>query len=177
MRTDSQASNSTLPEDQPLFLVRIPEGQIFGPVPRSQVDQWVIEGRIDGKCEMREAGTNTWEKSANFYPILALPEEVGAGTPFHKARKPQNQAVYQFPHRGGASLLFAVIGLMGGCPIFSVAAWAMAYADLEGIEQQRVDPAGRTMLVWAHNLGMIGSIAYGVIFLAFLMVAMFTLLL
>ncbi|WP_146118817.1 hypothetical protein [Blastopirellula marina] len=68
--------------------------------------------------------------------------------------------------------MFAVFGLMLVCPIFSIAAWSMAYADLEGIEQERVDPSGRTMLVWAHNLGMIGSIGYAVMFLAFLMVAM-----
>ncbi|WP_147274327.1 hypothetical protein [Bremerella cremea] len=68
--------------------------------------------------------------------------------------------------------MFAIAGLMGFCPVFSVAAWSMAYADLEGIEQERVDPSGRTMLTWAHNLGMIGSIGSMILFLAFLMVAM-----
>ncbi|PQO27857.1 hypothetical protein C5Y97_26390 [Blastopirellula marina] len=172
MQSEPQASQPALPEDGPLFHVRIPEGQIFGPVPLRQIDQWVIEGRIDDHCDIREAGSGNWKKSFQYYPILELPEEVGAGTPFHNARKRQTQATYCFPHRGGASLLFAVFGLMLVCPIFSIAAWSMAYADLEGIEQERVDPSGRTMLVWAHNLGMIGSIGYAVMFLAFLMVAM-----
>lgn len=163
---------ATPPEDGPLFYVRIPEGQIFGPVPRPEIDQWVLEGRIDNQCELREVTSDLWKKSSHYYPILALPEEVGSGTPFHKAIKTNNQAAYCFPHRGGASLLFALVGLMGMCPIFSIAAWSMAYADLEGIEQERIDPSGRTMLVWAHNLGMIGSIGYILIFLAFLMVAM-----
>lgn len=172
MQPDHDALQPSLSNDEPLFHVRIPEGQIFGPARRSEIDQWVIQGRIDGECEMRESGTGIWKKSSNFYPILGLPDEIGSGTPFHKARKSETQASYRFPHRGRASLIFALFGLMGACPIFSVAAWSMAYADLEGIEQERVDASGRTMLVWAHNLGMIGSIGYAVLFLAFLMVAM-----
>ncbi len=177
MQSEPQAPQPALPEDDPLFHVRIPEGQIFGPVPRIQLDQWVIEGRIDNQCDLCEVDSGIWKKSFHYYPILDLPEEVGAGTPFYKARRAETQAAYCFPHRGGASLLFAIIGLMGACPIFSIAAWSMAYADLEGIEQERVDPSGRPMLVWAHNLGMIGSIGYAILFLAFLMVAMLSTLL
>lgn len=34
--------------------MRTPEGQIYGPIPRSELDQWVADGRVTSECELQE---------------------------------------------------------------------------------------------------------------------------
>ena len=172
MSSASEPPQTTSPDEGPLFFVKIPEGQIFGPIPSKQLDQWVIQGRIDRQCELRRADSPVWVKSDQRYPILSLPEQVGSGSPFHQVRVSEDNAPYRIPHRGIPSLIFALIGLLGICPIFSIAAWSMAHSDLEEIDKQHMDPGGRTMLLWANYLGMAGVIGYGILFLGFLLVAM-----
>ncbi|GAA4442306.1 hypothetical protein GCM10023155_49210 [Bremerella cremea] len=159
-------------KEAPLYFVRIPEGQIFGPVPLPQLDQWVTEGRIDQNCELRPATSNSWEKSTDHYPILGLPEQVGAGKPFHKALTQDAVSAYLLPNRAIPTLFLALIGLIGVCPIFSIAAWSMAHADLEEIANERMQSQGLPMLRWAHLLGIIGSVGYGLLYIALLMVSM-----
>lgn len=165
------------PNEDPLFFVKIPEGQIFGPIPSKELDQWVLEGRIDRQCELRQADTTVWEKSDRRYPVLALPEQVGSGSPFHQVRLNEANAPYLIPHRGVPSLILALVGLLGVCPIFSIAAWSMAHSDLEEIDKQHMNPGGRALLLWANYLGMAGVIGYGVLFLGSMMVALLRFLL
>lgn len=177
MSSASEPFQTASPNEGPLYFVRIPEGQIFGPISSKELDQWVREGRIDRQCELRLADSQIWEKSDQRYPILALPEQVGSGSPFHQIRLNETNAPYWIPHRGIPSLIFAVVGLLGVCPIFSIAAWSMAHADLEEIDRQHMNPNGRLMLLWANYLGMAGVIGYGIIFLGFLQVALLRLVL
>ncbi|QDU75347.1 hypothetical protein Pan97_23770 [Bremerella volcania] len=177
MSSAPEHSQTASPNEEPLFFVKIPEGQIFGPVPSKELDQWVLQGRIDRQCELRRTNSQVWEKSDQRYPILALPEQVGSGSPFHQVRLNETNAPYLVPHRGIPSLIFALVGLLGICPIFSIAAWSMAHSDLEEIDKEHMDPGGRTLLLWANYLGMAGVIGYGVLFLGFLLVAMLRLLL
>jgi len=172
MSSAPDPSQSALSNEGPLYFVRLPEGQIFGPIPSAELDKWVLEGRIDHQCELRPANSHAWEKSTQRYPILALPEHVGAGLPFHQVKVSETNAAYLVPHRGIPSLIFALIGLLGICPIFSIAAWSMAHADLEEIDKQHMNPSGRTLLLWANYLGMAGVIGYGILFLGFVMVAL-----
>ncbi|WDI42214.1 hypothetical protein [Bremerella sp. P1] len=177
MSSAPEPSQTASPDEGPLFFVKIPEGQIFGPVPSKELDQWVQEGRIDRQCELRRTDSQVWEKSDQRYPILALPEQVGSGSPFHQVKLNETNAPYQLPHRGIPSLIFALVGLLGVCPIFSIAAWSMAHSDLEEIDKQHMNPNGRVMLLWANYLGMAGVIGYGILFLGFLLVAMLRMLL
>ncbi|MGE9269616.1 MAG: hypothetical protein ACQKBU_02335 [Verrucomicrobiales bacterium] len=177
MPSASESPQAASPNEEPLFFVKIPEGQIFGPIPSQQLDIWVQQGRIDHQCELRRTDGKVWEKSVQRYPILALPEQVGSGSPFHQVRLREKNAPYVLPHRGVPSLIFAVVGLIGVCPIFSIAAWSMAHSDLEEIDQQHMDPSARGLLLWANYLGMAGVIGYGVLFLGFLMVTLLRMLL
>ncbi len=172
MSSASEPAETASPDEGPLFFVKIPEGQIFGPIPLRELDKWVMEGRIDRQCELRQTTSQVWEKSDQRYPILALPEQVGSGSPFNEVLLKARNAPYQIPHRGIPSLIFALMGLLGVCPIFSIAAWSMAHSDLEEIDRQHMNPSGRTLLLWANYLGMAGVIGYGIIFLGFLLVAL-----
>ncbi|MBA2116742.1 hypothetical protein [Bremerella alba] len=176
MSSASEPPTTASPDEGPLYFVRIPEGQIFGPIPSKELDKWVQEGRIDRQCELRQTDSQGWEKSDQRYPILALPEQVGSGSPFHQVRLSETNARYLLPHRGIPSLIFALVGLLGVCPIFSIAAWSMAHTDLEEIDRQHMNPSGRMMLLWANYLGMAGVIGYGILFLGFVLVTLLRLL-
>lgn len=177
MSSASESSQTASPDEGPLFFVKIPEGQIFGPIASKELDKWVVEGRIDRQCELRTTNSHVWEKSDKRYPILALPEQVGSGSPFHQVHLSDRNAPYMVPHRGIPSLIFALVGLLGICPIFSIAAWSMAHADLEEIDREHMQPSGRVMLLWANYLGMAGVVGYGILFLGLILVALLRLLL
>lgn len=156
----------------PHFYLRVPEGKVFGPVPAQQLNRWVMEGRLDAECEIRTVEGSIWQKARYRYPILALPEGVASGSPFLGENARSSPGGYYLAHRGGWNLLLAVIGLVGFCPIFSLAAWAMAYTDLEHMATERMDPAGRPYALWAYYLGMLTTIGYGLIFMALLMISL-----
>lgn len=177
MSSNSELSQPAPPEAAPLFFVRIPEGQIFGPIRLDQLDRWVVEGRIDNRCQLRHADSKVWEKPENQYPILALPEQLGAGSPFQQASLDHDRVSHLPPNRRSLTLLFAMLGIVGACPVFSVAAWWMSFHDFDQIEQERMRTDGRTMLLWAYYLGMIGTIAYGLLFMVGVMVTLLQILL
>lgn len=174
-------SGAPLTEESPngpgdLFYLRVPEGKVFGPISAEDLNQWVVEGRIDAACEIRSAESSAWQKATRRYPVLALPEGVGAGSPFLGENRQGTSSNYYLSHRGGLTLLLALIGLLGFCPIFSVTAWAMAYTDLEHMKAERMNPAGRRYALWAYYLGMLATLGYGLIFLALLMISLLQLL-
>lgn len=162
---ESQVASRTL------YHLRIPEGKIFGPVTAEQLDQWVAEGRIDDQCQIRIEGGTIWEKPSRWYPVLDLPQELGAGIPFHSIRV-QRQAMYYTQSRGKVALIFSLVGILGACPVFSIAAWSIAYADLQQLAAEQISPDAKPVLLWAYNLGMFGSLAWGLLFLAFLLVSL-----
>lgn len=172
------AEHSPRPRDpqRPQFYLRVPEGKVFGPVTLVELDLWVQQGRLDSECEIRPVESNLWQKAGRRYPILNLPEAIGAGCPFQANSGLDAPNSYYLSHRGGLVLLLAVLGVVGFCPIFSLAAWAMAYTDLEHMSARRMNPHARTMVLWAYYLGMLTTIGFGLIFVAVLMLSLLRLL-
>ena len=160
----------------PQFYLRVPEGKVFGPVTLAELEHWVEEGRLDAECEIRPAESNLWQKAARRYSVLNLPEGVGAGFPFSANSSQEGPETYYLTSRGGLVLLLALLGLVGFCPIFSLAAWTMAYTDLEHISAHRMNPRGRTMVLGAYYLGMLTTIGFGLMFVALLMISLLQLL-
>jgi phage FluMu protein Com len=56
-------------EDRPLQL-KTPDGSIYGPVSRDEMDQWFSEGRITELCELLDQYGNHWRWSNEVYPSL-----------------------------------------------------------------------------------------------------------
>ena len=61
-------------EDQ--WRMRGEDGDEYGPVSRSQLDEWVADGRISGKCHLLPSGGNQWRGAAEIYPQLAEPKPL-----------------------------------------------------------------------------------------------------
>jgi hypothetical protein len=64
------------------------------------------------------------------------------------------------PHRGGLILVLALVGIIMGCPIFSLMAWVMGSSDLREIRAGRMDRSGEGLTQAGQLLGMIPSLLF-----------------
>ncbi len=55
------------------WYMKTPEGQIYGPVGRRQLDNWVAEGRVTDDCQIRQGEYGQWQAAASVFPVLAAP--------------------------------------------------------------------------------------------------------
>ena len=55
------------------------DGSQYGPVPRSELDEWFKEGRISADCQLLKEGADQWQWATEVYPSLEQP--AAAATP------------------------------------------------------------------------------------------------
>lgn len=60
--------------------IKAADGQIFGPVDKQELDDWVDEGRVTAESQFLREGSGQWQLAADIYPALATaaPPEVPA---------------------------------------------------------------------------------------------------
>lgn len=163
--------------DSQRWQLRIPDGRVFGPVPKSELDQWVREGRITDKCHVLREGTQMWHPADTLFPELAAAHASGpfaqsgpgAGNPFADPAIDQPYAPSQVtrpvhgslltPHRGVLVLILAILG-WAICFVFAPFAWAMGSADLRAMRGGTMDPSGMGMTQAGMILGMIQTILF-----------------
>jgi hypothetical protein len=86
------------PTESQQFFIESVSGQTFGPVTQSELDQWVLEGRISANCLIRPTGKTQFQPAWVYFPSLGTPasETIEASTsvpeknPF-RAQHPQKQ--------------------------------------------------------------------------------------
>jgi hypothetical protein len=54
-----------------LWQLKTRDASTYGPVPKSELDQWLAEGRITGECQLLE-GQGQWQWATEVYPQLAM---------------------------------------------------------------------------------------------------------
>jgi hypothetical protein len=146
--------------------LRTPEGQLFGPVAKSELDQWVADGRVTGDCELMIESEGGWRAAADVYPVLSQPGWVA---PAGERAVRGTQYRYIAPHRGGLVLSLGVVSWIVSCPLFGLLAWIMGSADLREMRAGRMDPTGRASTQAGQILGVIHSL----VCLALVVVALF----
>ncbi len=67
-------------------------------------------------------------------------------------------------HRGTLILVFGILGVMGMCVFFGVAAWVMGNGDLRQMDQGTMDPEGRSLTQAGRICGII-SVVLSVIYI------------
>lgn len=55
------------------------DGDVYGPVPRAELDDWFLEGRVNADCQVQLDGESAWRSAADLFPELA--DESAATTP------------------------------------------------------------------------------------------------
>ncbi|MFI4875598.1 MAG: hypothetical protein ACIALR_09685 [Blastopirellula sp. JB062] len=154
------------PEIEPAAVasLRIPEGRIYGPMPIDQLEEWVCQGRVDDRCDVRLTSDGPWQAAATIFPALRLPATLGAGNPFAAPDSPDKSkgstSSTILTERGALIVLFGVLGWIG-CPVFGVLAWGMGAADLEAFRAGKLDARSTLLTHIGYFLGMFAAIAWG----------------
>lgn len=156
----------------PMWRMKTPTGQSYGPVSRQELDSWVAEGRISADCQVLAEGSEQWQWARDVLPALAAGAGGGPGVPINPYQSPVSTGIRRSrhlrPHRGGMILTFGILSLtMGICGlIFGPMAWAMGSSDLREIRAGRMDRSGQGITQAGMICGMITSIIFIIIFLA-----------
>ncbi|MDP6468394.1 MAG: hypothetical protein QF918_11680 [Pirellulaceae bacterium] len=172
--------------------LKTPEGQIYGPVLKEELDKWVTDGRVTAECQLAPDEAN-WDYAGEFYPVLnevqtatripfgtgatespvTSPQTAGGYSPVNTTAGPTRYR-YTAAHRGGLILALAVISwVIGICPIFGLFAWIMGSGDLREMRLGRMDPSGMGLTQAGQIIGMIHSILFiiGLLIFVFVMLA------
>ena len=164
------ASGERTPSTSDGWLLKTKDGTVYGPVPKSDLDGWFHEGRLDSTSQVRKEGETSWRQASELYPSILLSNSSG-DSPFSRnpiSNLPETNpdaspstsgpATRQFrPHRGGMILTLALLGFVC-CQIFSIAAWVMGHADMKEINAGRIDPQGRGLTQAGMIIGIIGTV-------------------
>jgi hypothetical protein len=142
------------------WTMKTPDGVMFGPVPRSELDRWRAEGRITPQSQLQQEGSDQWLWAGQVYSELQSfaadsPFAAGYGSPAANPFAPGSGGAYNWPsyggryreqHRGGAILTMSIVGLIL-CQFIALASLIMAIIDLGKMRSGTMDPAGRGLTI------------------------------
>lgn len=151
--------------------LKTPEGQTFGPVTRTELDNWVSQGRITSECQILCEGDDQWQWASDIYPSLAgaaassgnrfaqsSDESRAAGQASNPYATPNiSIASTRTPHRGGLILTLGILSLVV-CGFLGIPAWIMGAADLKEIRAGRMDVAGLGTTQAGMVLGIVACV-------------------
>lgn len=159
--------------------LKTPEGQVYGPVARETLEQWVREGRVSEDCRLLCEAEGVWHSAADVYPALGpFPPVKVTAAGFARGPNPAEGASSTASrghihivndHRGGMILALGILSWAIGCPIFGVMAWVMGSSDLRDMQRGIMDARGMGLTQAGQIIGMVHSI----IMLLFLVVLVF----
>jgi hypothetical protein len=167
-------------EPEEAWCMKTPEGQVYGPVDRTELERWLSEGRISADCQLRSRQDAPWRRADDYFGVLSPrpspPGQRGGQNPFAAngpAGSPDSSAArgagypaarrFQVPHRGGMILVLGILGWVFTCPVFSLMAWAMGSSDLREMRNGRMDSSGMGLTQAGHILGMIYTVLWLII--------------
>jgi hypothetical protein len=168
------------PQSSDPWYMKTPEGQVYGPVNRAELERWLAEGRISAECELRTRENQEWRPADEYFGALSRQPQGATGQPAAPVREasiptgghspfggattvaagPARSHGYQVPHRGGMILAFGILGWVFTCPIFAVMAWVMGTSDLREMRSGRMDSSGMGLTQAGHVLGMIYTLLW-----------------
>lgn len=164
------------PPDHRQWWLKTPQGAVYGPISKDQLDTWCEEGRVADDCHVKHEEEHAWREAAEEYPVLRHEEpaapafatmQAAAQTPFglqqapapSPAAPPRPSVV--LPHRG---VIIVALGLASWitvcCPVFGVIAWNMGNRDLELMYSGQMDASGMRMTHLGRLLGLIHVLTF-----------------
>lgn len=161
--TDESDDNGSVPSENEKALVdqeviekwylRIPEGNVYGPVNQLEFENWIEEGRVSADCRLRRESDMEWSLATDEYPVLAM-----EGNPFSEVTPYTPKAENLIPHRG--AMIFALS--IAGCVVPFVSFWpaVMGTRDLHRMNQGKLDPSGDALTRAGQAIAMISSMIW-----------------
>ena len=60
-----------------LWHLQTEDGETYGPVAKSEIDDWVSEGRVTADCQLLREGDDQWQWATEVYPQLEEGAPIG----------------------------------------------------------------------------------------------------
>jgi hypothetical protein len=153
------------PPDRRQWWLKTPQGAVYGPISKEQLDIWCEEGRVADDCQLKHEEELAWRDAILEYPQISHeePPPTPSQTPFIPTLEPSApvRPTVILPHRGvivialGAASWITVV-----CPVFGVVAWNMGNRDLELMYAGQMDASGMRMTHLGRMLGLIHVLAF-----------------
>ncbi|XZE44277.1 hypothetical protein SH467x_003877 [Pirellulaceae bacterium SH467] len=176
------SADSTLERSEPTFWVKVPDGNVYGPVDAATLLGWAEQGRVNSTCEVNPNGSQLWlnfsvwrmQHSAleKRNPPLAGSSHVGSPNLFGESFAAQPLPANQKPTTSsGQGLLVLSLGLISwflcptvlGAPICSIVTLILATNELKRIAEGRSPRSDRVMVLIGMWLA-IGNLALSAFF-------------
>lgn len=178
------AAAPVAPEAPICWRLQTPEGQVYGPVDRNTLNQWVAEGRISDDCQLRNDLDQEWQPAPDVFPVLrpvpkgvplAATNDMGLGTLRGIAPADGYEANVRFvnSHRGVLVLALGILSWAIGCPVFGIMAWVMGSNDLRDMQRGTMDAGGLGLTRAGQIIGMIHAIVILAVIVVSLAVLLF----
>ena len=113
---------------EPFWTMKSPDGSVYGPVPRAELETWLAEGRISSQCLLKPEGQSHWQAALSEFPQLAaLRPRVTSPPPPLRPRVHRDPAV-QIPRltpayeNNGAAIM--ILGVIRPVPSMSACVFA-----------------------------------------------------
>lgn len=139
------------------------DGQVYGPVPKSDLDSWVTQGRVTPNSRVQQEGLD-WQMAGAIYPSLQ-PQPAAAANPFSDLNTPAPNPYapsttsypstypaggqsrrYPPPHRGVLVLMMSIMGWFL-CDICTIIALILGAIDLGKMNRGEMDPSGKGLTI------------------------------
>jgi hypothetical protein len=135
--------------------VKSPEGLVYGPVSKDELDGWRDSGRISHRSQLLPTGGQQWLWATDVYPELtpAAPMTAVAMTADSAPPGPLTPTLHSYyargiqPHRGPLVLALAIVGIFTLCAAPSLIGLILGFYDLRLMKREKMDPAGRGMTI------------------------------
>jgi hypothetical protein len=159
--------------DSEKWQIRTPDGRVYGPVVKRELDEWVSEGRVPAEAYVQRESDPTWRPATALYPFLrsagGLREANNpfVDTPVESPFQARGQ-VGRKPHRGATVLVLAIVSFIC-CPVLGPVAWIMGHADLREMRSGVMDDSGLPLTQAGMILGIVSTILSALSFALFLL--------
>jgi hypothetical protein len=149
------------------WLMKTPDGVIYGPVARHELDEWESEGRVSNQCLIQRDGQTHWQSALVIYPHLSgaavipprsatsprasVPQRAATGT-----RRRDSNALRR--NNGPAVLAMGIVGIvLMPFPVFAMIAWAMGSSETRAMDRGEASREGGVLVNIGHYMGIFGT--------------------
>jgi DNA-directed RNA polymerase subunit M/transcription elongation factor TFIIS len=156
-------------EDSDRWSLKAPDGVVYGPVSRMELDEWEREGRVSAKFLVQRAGQVHWQSALVLYPHLAMArpapqnasqrpagrELIGEGS--RGERRPGRRTLRS--NNGIGILIVAVIGmfLIPGV-VFGLIAWIMGRSERRAMDRGECSRSNEILVHIGYYLGILATL-------------------
>ena len=152
--------------------LKTPDGQIYGPVSKPELDEWVEQGRVSATCLVRAEGTMHWQASIVLYPQLVGrrgPQDGAMAAAQRRAAMAQaggqRGTAVQQPNKGVLVLVLGIAGIMFiPFPVFALIAFFLGRSETQAMARGQASTQGRWMVDIGYGLGIVGSVLGGLFY-------------